>query len=255
MAVIGLEGDAPPRGPAATDVRPDLEEVADLLDRALPGASVETRRVLARTGRPQRVLPDGLIMRQGETAPLTLIVRGYGAFRRSIADGGQHIIGLCARGALFGFSGIASVESTVDCVALTRAHAVQWSGREVRPLVAGDPGLALDVIGQMARFLMMATERLDGFLYQDTRRRVLRVLIDYGDLFFREPAILSRGHLPSLVGTTREMTGRVLRGLEREGLIARVGRRGLTLLSAEGLERAFAQPAGERAERPSSAVR
>ena len=34
------------------------------------------------------------------------------------------------------------------------------------------------------------------------------------------------------------MTGRVIRGLEREGMIARIGRRGLLLLSPTGLEEA-----------------
>jgi CRP-like cAMP-binding protein len=98
----------------------------------------------------------------------------------------------------------------------------------------------------MGRFLLQATERVDGFFYQDTRRRVLRVLINYGELFFGRPAVLSRSHLPSLVGTTREMTGRVIRALESEGLVARVGPRGLALLSAEGLQRALARPEADR---------
>ena len=124
--------------------------------------------------------------------------------------------------------------------------AVLWPGGDVRPLAAGDPGFALDVIDRMAQFLLQTNERVDGLLYQDTRRRVLRVLTNYGDLFFGQPAVLSRAHLPSLVGTTREMTGRVIRELEREGIVARVGRRGLVVLSAEGLQRALAPTAVER---------
>jgi CRP-like cAMP-binding protein len=48
--------------------------------------------------------------------------------------------------------------------------------------------------------------------------------------------LLSRAHLPSLVGTSREMTGRVLRELEREGTVARVGRTGLRLLRPDLLD-------------------
>ena len=44
--------------------------------------------------------------------------------------------------------------------------------------------------------------------------------------------------LPELVATSREMTGRVVRDLEREGVIARVGRRGLRLLNPVALEAA-----------------
>ena len=72
--------------------------------------------------------------------------------------------------------------------------------------------------------LNAAVERIEGFLHQDARRRVLRILARHRELFFNEPAVLSRSHLPGLVGTSREMTGRVLRQLEREGTIERVGR-------------------------------
>lgn len=250
MALIGSADVTAFQAVASSEPRAGDAEVIDLIDRALPGATAATRAVLAQTGRMNRVAPEGLIFRQGEPPPLTLMIRGFGSFRRTTIDGAQHIIGLCAAGAMFGYSAIGSINSSVDAVALTRAFAVQWPGREMRPLVAADPGLALDVVDRLAVFVNMATERVDGFVFQDTRRRVLRVLIDYGELFFRDPPILSRSHLPSLVGTTREMTGRVLRGLESEGLIERVGRRSLAVRSAEGLLRALAHPPG----RPSSAV-
>jgi CRP-like cAMP-binding protein len=82
----------------------------------------------------------------------------------------------------------------------------------------------------------MLTEKLDGFLHQDSRRRVVGVLLRHRDLFFGDPPVLSRAHLPGLVGTSREMTGRVLRQLEREGTVARVGRTGLRLLDPARLE-------------------
>ena len=236
----------PPRHASDEGQPPDKAEIADLVGRALPGAMPETREELVRTAHVRSVEPNDLVWRQGETTQLTQIIRGYGAFRRTTVDGGQHIVSLCQRGALFGFSSIASVETPVDLIALTRVEAVMWPGADIRPLAAGDPGLALDVIDRMAQFLLEANERVDGILYQDTRRRVLRVLTNYGHLFIGQPAVLSRAHLPSLVGTTREMTGRVIRELEREGLVARVGRRGLVVLSAEGLQRALAPTTSAR---------
>jgi hypothetical protein len=44
------------------------------------------------------------------------------------------------------------------------------------------------------------------------------------------------------VGTSREMTGRVIRQLEREGTIARVGRTGLRLLDPQRLDAASDLP-------------
>jgi len=244
-------GYGPPTAGAQLDL-PDETLVANIIARSLPGAKPETRAVLVTKARVRAFEPDDLIWRQGQTTPLTQIVRGYGAFRRTTVDGGQHIVSLSAPGALFGFSSIASVETPTDLVALTKVRAVLWPGHEIRPLAASDPGLALDVIDRMAQFLLQANERVDGLLHQDTRRRVLRVLTSYGDLFFGQPTVLSRAHLPSLVGTTREMTGRVIRALESEGIVARVGRRGLALLSAEALKRAMASSIDRRSEGPSA---
>ena len=50
--------------------------------------------------------------------------------------------------------------------------------------------------------------------------------------------MLTRTQLPIMVGTSREMTGRVLRILESQGLVARVGRSRLRLLDPVGLARA-----------------
>jgi CRP-like cAMP-binding protein len=88
----------------------------------------------------------------------------------------------------------------------------------------------------MAASLHATVERIEGFLHQDARRRVLRILARHRELFFGERAVLSRSHLPGLVGTSREMTGRVLRQLEREGMIERFGRSGLRLLRPDRLE-------------------
>jgi CRP-like cAMP-binding protein len=68
----------------------------------------------------------------------------------------------------------------------------------------------------------------------------LRILAEHEAVFFGDSPVLTRAHLPSLVGTSREMTARVLRELEREGVVLRVGRSGLRLLSREGLYEAAA---------------
>jgi CRP-like cAMP-binding protein len=94
-------------------------------------------------------------------------------------------------------------------------------------------------------FLNTLPERVDGLLHQGACRGVIRVLARHRDLFFGEPAIISGADLPSLVGTSREMTGRVLRDLERDGTLARVGRTGLRLLLPDRLDAADASLARE----------
>lgn len=117
---------------------------------------------------------------------------------------------------------------------------------EIRALAVLDPGLALAAIDSMAWSLHQAVERIEGFLHQDARLRVLRVLAQHRQLRFSESPVLTREHLSGLVGTSREMTGRVLRELEREGTVKRVGRTGLKLLRPDQLESITSAGSGDR---------
>jgi CRP-like cAMP-binding protein len=211
-------------------------DVVQLIERALPGTHRGTPRSLAETTHFRSIRNDERIFRQGEPIPLTLVLRGYGAFRRTTVDGQQVSVGIASPGDLFGFASIASIHSSVDLVALTDCEVGLWRGPDVRRLAATDSGFALAIIDQLAAFLNIITEKVDGFLHQNARRRVVRILDRHRDLFFADPVLLSRSHLPSFVGTSREMTGRVLRELEREGTIARHGRTGLTLLRPDRLD-------------------
>lgn len=203
---------------------------------ALPGCRDDTIDRLVETVQVRSVRPGDHLYRQGEPVPLTLILKGYGAARRTTATGKELVSGVAPAGVLFGWSGLAAVPSSIELVALTDCEIAQWRGPEIRKLALADPALAGAAIDSMAWSLHQTIERIEGFLHQDARLRVLRVLAQHQGLFFGEPAVLSRAHLPGLVGTSREMTGRVLRQLEHEGTILRVGRAGLKLLRPDRLE-------------------
>ena len=224
------------------DHRPGVESAAqrvmlnELIQRSLSGCSPETITALLETARVRTVRPGDTIYPQGEPVPLTLILRGYGFARRTTATGQEIVSGVAPAGNMFGWSGIKGAPSSVQLVALTVCEVAQWPGAEIRALVAADSAFGLVAIDSMAASLHETVERIDGFLHQDARRRVLRILARHQELFFSEPPVLTRGHLPGLVGTSREMTGRVLRQLEHEGTVKRVGRSGLRLLRPDQLE-------------------
>jgi CRP-like cAMP-binding protein len=211
-------------------------ELQALIEASLSRSRGETAAALARSARLRRVSNGETIFRQGEEIPLTLMVRGHAGFRRTTLYGQQLFTGIAYPGQIFGITSISATISSVELVALTDGEVAMWRGAEFRRLVAVNHELAVEVIDRLASFLNTLTENLDSFLHQDSRRRVVSVLLRHRDLFFSDPPILSRAHLPGLVGTSREMTGRVLRQLEREGTLARVGRTGLTLLHPERLE-------------------
>ena len=227
-----------PEQRAASASIDEQRELHDLLPRSLPGGEPETIDALIATARLRNLHPGETIYRQGEPVLLTLILRGYGAARRTLSTGQELVSGVAPAGELFGWSGLASAPSSVELLALTECLVAQWPGREIRALATADSALALAAIDSMAVSLHTTVERIEGFLHQDARRRVLRILARHRELFFGEQTILTRAHLPSMVGTSREMTGRVLRQLEREGTIERFGRTGLRLLRPERLEAA-----------------
>jgi CRP/FNR family cyclic AMP-dependent transcriptional regulator len=232
-AVTALDG---ARATSSGSGSADHDQVLALLERALPGSAPATIRRLAQTADVQRLRPDDMMFRQGEPVRLTLVIRGYGAYRRTTIEGQQVMTGIAAPGDLIGLTSISATRSSIDLMALTMCDAAIWTGPQIRELVAADPGFALDVIDKLASFLTILTMKVDGFLHQDARRRVVRILARHRDVFFADPPVVSRAILPGLVGTSREMTGRVLRELEREQTVLRVGRTGLRLLRPDQLD-------------------
>ena len=202
----------------------------------LDGCAPQTIEALMGSARLRTFAPEEAIYQQGEPVPLTFILRGYGIARRTTADGQHLFSGVASAGNLFGYSGIAGAQSSIEMIAISECDVAQWPGREVRAIAADDPAFSLIAIDSMANSLHALMGQIEGFLHQNARRRVLRILGRHRSLFFDEPPVLNRTHLPGLVGTTREMTGRVLRQLEREGLVRREGRVGLRLLRPDRLD-------------------
>jgi CRP/FNR family transcriptional regulator, anaerobic regulatory protein len=222
------------RSPAPSDYATLLARLAS----SLPHGRSESHQALADAARIRHVAEEETIFQQGEPVPLVMVIEGHVAFRRTTLDGQRLTVGVSSAGGLVGISAISEIISPVEMFALTNGLVAIWQGEDLRRAAGADGDLALDLIDKLTLFLAMLTEKLDGYLHQDARRRVIRILARHRDLFFTDPAILSRSHLPGLVGTSREMTGRVLRELEREGLVARVGRNGLRLLDALQFEAA-----------------
>ena len=225
-----------PMRPDGASATPKTGSVRELLQRSLPNCRVDTIDCLVETVRVRTIQRGQPIYRQGDPVPLTIILEGYGAARRTTVNGKELVSGVAPAGVLLGWSGLAAVPSSVELLALTECEIGQWQGPNVRLLAAADPGLALAAIDSMAWSLHQTVERIEGFLHQDARLRVVRILAQHRALFFGESPVLTRAHLPGLVGTSREMTGNVLRQLEREGTVARVGRVGLKLLRPDQLD-------------------
>jgi CRP-like cAMP-binding protein len=140
---------------------------------------------------------------------------------------------------------IAGRPFTADLLALSAGRIALWPAGDVRALLAEDAGLGLDLLELVLLSVEEVVERMDGLLYQNAQRRVARVLDQHAEIIFGEEPVVTRAVLPALVGTSREMTGRVLRQLEADGVVKRIGRHRLRLLDAARLARTAASTAAE----------
>jgi CRP-like cAMP-binding protein len=228
---------------------PSAPALLHSLDEAFPHSQPATRRRLALAAAVRTYSADDMIIRQGDASSLALVMDGHVAVRRTTLDGRQFMVRIVGRGRMSPVLPLAAIPASADAVALTSSVAAVWRSEEFRLLAATDPGLGVDLLDDVLDSLDEVMQRLDGLLYQDAIRRVARVLELNADLFFAEPPVLTRTHLPSLVGTSREMTGRVLRVLESRALVARVGRDRLRLLDPAGLtaiaETGYDRPASQ----------
>jgi DNA-binding FadR family transcriptional regulator len=80
--------------------------------------------------------------------------------------------------------------------------------------------------------------RLDGRSFANARQRMAAILTRYGEVIFDTPhPVAQRADLAAMIGTSRVMMYRTLRGLEAEGLVKRHHGGGISIVDQEGLER------------------
>ena len=210
-------------------------KLPDVLGEAFSHGRAETRTALVAAASVRLFEPGETILRQGDESSLTLILDGHVATRRTGDDGREIILRIVPPGELGLILPLAGRPASADAFALTSSAVARWPVAEVRALATADSGLALDLLDATLAIFETVVDMLDGLQYHDATRRVARVLHVHAGLFSSEPTVLTRGHLPMLVGTSREMTGRVLRVLESRRLVARVGRNRLVVLDPVGL--------------------
>lgn len=219
-------------------------ELDGVIAEAFPAASPATRTALEHRADVLTFRAGDTVVDQGDESRIVLILDGMVGDRRTTVDGREVIPRVASRGQLAPMMPIAGRPTVVEAVALSASRVAQWSGGELRSLADDDAGFAVDLLQHVLLTFEAIVEQLDGLLYQDASRRVARVLEQHADVLFGEDPPLTRAFLPALVGTSREMTGRVLRQLESDGVLTRVGRDRLRLLDPARLARTAATATG-----------
>lgn len=201
-----------------------------------------------------RVATKSLIVRKGETpSALFFILRGSVTVLVEDADGNELILSYLGPGEFFGELGFfnpaakrsAYVRARGDC------ELAQISYDRFKQLIREQPELLLQLTARIAERLRTTSEKLGDLAFLDVTGRIARALLqlasDSQAITHPEGMLvrITREELGRLVSCTREMTGKVLRNLEEQGLIQAHGKN-IVVMGA----RAPAPPAARPPTRP-----
>jgi len=158
---------------------------------------------------------------------LYVIVSGSVKIYQKAQDGREKILCVLGPGEFFGELSLfdtaakrsASVRARTDCELAVITY------ERFRDLMQAAPGQLLPLIGQIARRLRAASQKLGNLAFVDVAGRIARALLDLAadsEAITHPDGMLvriTREELGRLVNCSREMAGRVLLDLQQQGLI------------------------------------
>lgn len=201
-------------------------EMAGWIERwTRTGLAAPTARALAAAATVLRVGRGATLLVPGETDQAILVLDGYLAARVMDAEGHEFILALARRGqTLVPPIARPPLISEIEIVAVTTATAALAPAGLVWRLAEQDPDFALRLLDLSRSVVERLLGRLQELTFSSARQRLAVVLLAYEPLLAETRPIVARQDLAGLIGVSREMTGRLVRGLEHDGLIRRSGR-------------------------------
>jgi CRP-like cAMP-binding protein len=216
------------------------DSVGSHLTRLLPGANASSLGRLEHATRHQTFVRRDVLHARGIQLPPFVLLDGHVMYRR-VVETGQVRAALIAGPGYFG--GLRSIsdpdaDALYELVALTDGTWATWDPQFVRELALQDAGVAVGLLDLSAAFVLVLNVRLDQQSFATARQRMAAILTRYGDAIFdtRHP-VAQRADLAAMIGTSRVMMYRTLRGLETDGLVKRHRGGGISIADHEGLAR------------------
>jgi CRP-like cAMP-binding protein len=201
--------------------------------RLLPDADANTVRRLEEAARQQTFSRRDVLHARGMELPPFVVLDGHVMYRRVVETGQVRAALIAGPGYMGGLRSIsdADADALYELVALTDGAWATWDPRLIRELALQDAGLAVGFLDLAAEFAMVLNVRLDGQSFTSARERMAAILLRYGKAIFdtRHP-VAQRGDLAAMIGTSRVMMYRTLRGLEADGLVEREHSGGIKIL-------------------------
>ena len=215
------------------------EMLGSHLARLLPHAGAKTIHRLEQTARHQEFARRDVLYARGMHVPPFVLLDGHVMYRRVVETGQVRAALIAGPGYMGGLRSISSrgADALYELVALTDGTWATWDPQLVRELALTDASLAVDLLDLLSEFALVLNVRLDERSFASARQRMAAILTRYGDAIFDTGRpVAQRGDLAAMIGTSRVMMYRTLRGLEADGLVKRHRGGGISIVDRAALE-------------------
>lgn len=172
-------------------------------------------------------------------AGLHLIAGGLVRLYRTNAEGRLHTLSLLRAPSTF--NEVAAVDGSVNpfnAVAVTASDVYVIGHEPFMDLMASERTLLDNMVQALARLNRDYLERLEDMTFRTIPSRLAKLFLHetaYGEQICEMPNHLTQEEMAAILGTTREVVGRALRGLMNAGLLKKRGR-SFIVLDRIGLE-------------------
>lgn len=193
------------------------------------GLSPDGWRRIEQTAHHHAYQAGALIFAEGEDcAGFHIILDGLVRIYRVNAEGRLHTLSLLR--AQFTFNEVAAIDGGVNpfnAVAVTNAEVLVISHAQMLQLMSLEPALLGNTVQALAHMNRDYIERLEDMTFRSIPSRLAKLFLHettYGDQICETPSKLTQEEIAAILGTTREVVGRALRGLLNAGLLRKKGR-------------------------------
>ncbi|MEZ5660351.1 MAG: cyclic nucleotide-binding domain-containing protein [Burkholderiaceae bacterium] len=185
----------------------------------------ESQLDLLAGGSVRRNYPKGrTIVAEGEpSTSLYILLSGRAKVQRSDSEGKEVILAMLYSGEFFGeMSLIDDSPRSASVITVESCDFMAINKDGFKSMLAQNSEMAMAVMRGLVKRLREADKKIETLALLDVYGRVARVLLDFSELHNGERIIrskLPRQEIAKMIGASREMVSRVMKGLEVDGYI------------------------------------
>jgi CRP/FNR family cyclic AMP-dependent transcriptional regulator len=201
------------------------ENKAFLKRVALFSGLTDTQIERLAAGSVRRSFPKGrTIVAEGEPSQsLYILLSGRAKVQRSDTEGKEVILAVLGPGECFGeMSLIDDAPRSASVITIESCDFMSINKESFKTMMVSSPEISMRIMKGLVKRLREADKKIETLALLDVYGRVARVLLDFSEQVGMDRVVrskLPRQEIAKMIGASREMVSRVMKGLEVEGYI------------------------------------